>query len=882
MKLTLIASLILSACQSRDAVPAPVSCPAGEIPDGATCVPDICGVGSWGSLPVNENTVYVDVAASSNGDGSEAAPLTSIQAGLDLAGDRDGGLVAVAAGTYAEVIAMGNDHDGVSLAGRCKGLVTVDGSGGGGDVEDAPAIEIIGGARRPTIRIEGVTVTGGAYSGVWVQEAVVSIVATDVRENTLVGVLAADAEVALDAVGVYDTQPDGRGDYGRGIDAENEAALTATGCTVQGNTDVGVFVGGAGATVNLVDSVVAGTQPSPDGSGGVGIAVQDGATLTAVGCTVQGNSEAGVYVSDAGTSAYLEDTAALDTEPSPDGTLGRGIDVEAGAALIASGCTVRGNTATGVFASHAGTTVDLVDSVVADTQAGPDGSGVGIVVQDGAALSATGCTVQGNIAAGVFVANAGTTVDLVDSRVVDTQLGGDGSLARGINVQGSAALTATRCTLQGNIGLGLFASNAGTTAGLVDSMVADTQPSLDGAGGRGIQVQDGAALTATGCTVDGNTEVGVFASNGGTVDLVDSAVNDTHPSPNGGGGRGIGVQAAAALTLTGCAVQGNTEIGVFASGAGTTVDLVDSAVIDTQPSPDGSGGWGIGVQAAAALTATGCTVQGNTQVGVLASNDDTTVDLADSDVLDTLRGRETGFAIGLVPQDGALLSVTDSEVSGSQGPGLYVLDSATAVLERVSLTDNAFAGAVVLNGSVTLSSCTIEGTLPDAEWGGSFGVYASDYDGHPTLTLLDSTIGPHEYAALWLAGPGTYDIEGNRLSGSAGLNKDGHILHGNAVLAMDGVTSWDDATGLLLAENTFHDAAEIAVLLHAASATLTRNSWSANGIDVRQQLCAEVVVLTEAETDWDPEWEVCPEGNVLVAYDMEFNSLYLPEIESAG
>ena len=72
----------------------------------------------------------------------------------------------------------------------------------------------------------------------------------------------------------------------------------------------------------------------------------------------------------------------------------------------------------------------------------------------------------------------------------------------------------------------------------------DTAPSPDGTIGRGINVQDGATLTATGCTVQRNTEVGVFAAvDGPTVELVDTVVQDTAPSPDGSGGRTTGPTA---------------------------------------------------------------------------------------------------------------------------------------------------------------------------------------------------------------------------------------------------------------------------------------------------------------------------------------------------
>ncbi len=725
-----------------DSAPSIASCAEGEVLDGDTCVPEVCGVGTWGNLPVDGNTVYVDVAAAVDGDGSESAPLTSIQAGADLAGDRGGGLVAVAAGTYVEVVAMDSGHDGVTLAGRCRELVTIDGSEGG---KDDPAIAIIGGRKEPEIGVEGVTVTGGRYSGVWAEAATLSMSRCDFRQNAIMGLFALGADVALTDVGVYETGTDERGRYGRGIGIESGARLTATNCTIQGNAEVGVFSANA---------------------------------------------------SGFGTETSLDDTDVLDTV------------------------------------------------------------GTGIEVTDGAALTASGCTVQGNAEFGVLALDADTTVDLVDTSILDT------SAAEG------------------------------------------------GGNGDGVWAQDGAAVTATGCTIQGNNEWGVFAGNHDadapttTVVLVDSRVLDTHPRGDGSAGDGIMVLSGATLTATGCVVQGNAEAGVFASdegGGGVAVDLSSTEILDTLQSAEGHSGRGLDVQLGAVLRASLCTIEGNAEVGVVAHDEGTTVDLVDSAIRGTRRGRTTGFALGLAAQRGGLLTATGTEVSGTEGPGVYAVSGGRVELDGGVLSGNGFAAAVVLDGSLVLDGTTLADTTPDDEHGGGFGVFASSVFGSPTLRLSDSTIGPHEYAAVWLDGAGSYDIERNVLSGSAGVDDHGTIIHGNAIFAESGVTAWNEATatGLLLAENTFSDASEIGVLLHDASAMLTGNSWSGNGTDLRQQLCDgpdhvhgdvtsedgtvtndDATPLTTEDLAGIPSTVVCPTANVLISSIM-FTSLYLPETETA-
>ncbi len=58
--------LATTACdrqQRRDRQPDSPDCEVGWIADGDRCVPEACGTGTWGNLPVDGATVYVDITA---------------------------------------------------------------------------------------------------------------------------------------------------------------------------------------------------------------------------------------------------------------------------------------------------------------------------------------------------------------------------------------------------------------------------------------------------------------------------------------------------------------------------------------------------------------------------------------------------------------------------------------------------------------------------------------------------------------------------------------------------------------------------------------------------------------------------------------------------
>lgn len=872
-----VTALLLAACH-RPGVPGdqPVPCATGEVLDGAACVPEACGTGTWGGLTVDEDTVYVDASAS-EGDGSESAPLASIQAGADLAGERGGGLVAISAGSYLENVALGDEHDGVTLAGRCNGLVSLDGTAG----DELPAIEVAGGRGSPEATIVGLTVTGGTYSGVWVERATVSLSATDIRASALVGIVVFGATVTLDDVGVYDTAPDENGDYGRGIDVEDGATLTATGCRVESNTDHGVFVTGAGTTVALVDSLVVDTAPRSDGSNGRGIEVSDGAALSATGCTLQGNREVGVLVGGVGTRVDLTDTAIVDTLPGHSGS-GKGISVVDTAIFRATGCSVERNVGMGVHASDVGTDVQLTACSILDTL--PDAEGVGgdgIWVQAGASLAGAGCTVRGNTESGVAAFDVGTTVSLEDTEVSDTLPSPDGNFGRGIDVEDGATLSATGCTVVGNTEAGVLAGGAGTTITLSDTVVSGTLPQPSGAGGGGVLAGSGASFTANGCTIEGNTAVGVYGSDAGTTVLLeDTLVTDTVAAPDGSGGRGVEAYDAVMLTAIGCTITGNKEVGLLAAYPATVVDLDGTAVLDTLPNLDGAFGRGVEVSGGASLTATGCTLEGNVELGLVATGVGTTVDFESGAVRGTSRGRSTGFAIGVATQQQAHLRVVESQVSDTEGPGAYVVSGATLTIEGGALSGNRFAGVVVLDASATITSSSVTGTVADQEWGGGFGVYATDHFGAGSLVLQSSIIGAHPYAAVWLDGQGAYEIEGNTLSAGEPVTASPAPIQGQALLAENGVRAWDGASGLRLSGNVFEGATTMRVLLDAAEASLEGNSWSGSGVDVWQQRCDGLTPLGEDDLVGVPVAVVCPAGNLLTAYDLVLTSLYVPTAET--
>lgn len=838
--------------------------------DGTTCVPAACGVGPWGNADVSASAWFV--ASGGSGDGTEAGPMGSVQEAADAAA-AEGGLVAVSAGVYAESLALGKEHDGVRIVGRCAAMVTLDGSD-----QPAPAIQIDG--REAQLEIGGIGVTGGTV-GVWSERAVVDLHDVDVFGNEENGVLVLSGEVAVSDSVVRETYAKRDGSYGQGIEVESGGHVTVTGSVISGNVQVGVMATGEGTEVSLTRCEISDTQASPSGGGGEGLTALDGATLVAEDCLVAGNRETGALV--AAASMTLVRSRVEDTVPGQLG-FGRGASSQEAGILTLTDTTLAGNTELGVYATGAGTLVVLEGTTVSDTRVNPLAEtveamkGHGVFAELGASVTMTGSLVTGNVEDGVLASDVGTLVDMSDTTVSDT-VEGDQGIGRGVEVLSGASLIGRRVVIERNVESGLVARDAGTQVTLTESSITDTLLHSEGHLGRGATIADGASLSASACTIAGNVEIGLAAIGAGTtVTLDDVDLSGNLPLADGTFGRGLEVEDGAVVTGAGCRIEGNSELGVMLLGDGASLSLTSSTIADTHPRPDGTAGRGIEAEHGASLALEGCVVEGNTEAGIYAFDDTTLLALLDTQVTRTLRGRDQTVAVGVGVELGATLVGSGLAVSETQGPGLLVVNG-VASCSSCSLVDNGYAGLVVLGGVASLTGSSIQDNLKDPQIGGGFGAFVSSED-PVDLTLTGNDVGPHSYAAVWLDGVGRYDLQGNTLAGGAGVEMGGALIHGNALFAWNGVTPWDGETGLNLQDNVFAPASGITVLLHDASAAMTGNIWRDPGVDVRQQACDDVPWLTDVDLAGATTTEICSGTNTMIAYDATFPGLFLHTVSS--
>ncbi|MFC1482613.1 hypothetical protein ACFL51_02285, partial [Myxococcota bacterium] len=328
----------------------------------------------------------------------------------------------------------------------------------------------------------------------------------------------------------------------------------------------------------------------------------------------------------------------------------------------------------------------------------------------------------------------------------------------------------------GNTDVGVRLS--GAEGAITGSVVRDTVPNANGAGGRGISAECNASglgcgrLEVSGSLVAGNVEVGVLAL-GAEATIIGSVVRDTVSNLSGVGGRGINAQCHSGglgcgrLEVSGSLVAGNEDMGVFIVGPEATI--AGSVVRDTVPDASGEGGRGLNAQCypgglgCGLLEVSSSLVAGNAELGVFLSILETTI--TGSVVRDTVpnasgaggRGIEArcdpvSQGCGSLEVSGSLVAgnadlgvslfgveatITDAVVrdtvsaaSGESGRGINVQcdpDVLACGRQEVSgslVVGNADLGVSLFGAEATITGSVVRDTVPNASGEGGRGINA--------------------------------------------------------------------------------------------------------------------------------------------------------------
>ena len=305
-----------------------------------------------------------------------------------------------------------------------------------------------------------------------------------------------------------------------------------------------------------------------------------------------------------------------------------------------------------------GGTIEGRRVVVQDTQE-LDGFGRALTAQEGGRIALSQAVLSGQREIAAMALDPGSSLALEDARLTSSRPSSGGLYGRALDVEDGATLTLSRVIVDDNAEYGLFSGQVGSVATLTDVVVRDVGLDANGAFGRGLHAQSGGAIRAKRVLVDGAREVGIHATAaanpaGDALTLDDVVVRRVGANAAGFGGRGVQVQWGALLTAHRLHVSELSEIGVLIATEDARAVIEDVTVLDLRGGETGRLGHGLSAIEGAELRVSRAHVARVLDVGVMIASgasfdaEDLTIEQIESE-----RARGQG-GIGLYSQDGVV------------------------------------------------------------------------------------------------------------------------------------------------------------------------------------------------------------------------------------
>lgn len=596
------------------------------------------------------------------------------------------------------------------------------------------------------------------------------------------------------------------------------------------------------------------------GLGFTGFAVgveQRSGSLSLDGVDVTDSQGLGVLSYDSARSLRLNRVVVRGTRPAevdPETASGVGIWMDGGSLEVAN-AAITDNRYSGIVAASA--SVRISNSEVSGTRADDDALGSGIFLYD-AELEGEDLVIADNTETGIAAVRSALVLSGLE--VSDTRLNEEGEGGIGIYAYGEGGLSLSSSHFAGNH---LAAVNVvSSEASLTDLHIEGTLGDAEGYGAA-LQFEHATVVLSNSMLAD-NLTYGVLAA-----DAEVSMENvEIHTTLMGAvPGAAIGIIEGSTLDATGVLLADNDRAGLLVDDSDATWS--GGTISGTRLGTDDSG-WAISVQFDASLDLSDCALVGNhLGIGVY----DATATISHVTIEDTRQAQQTTVSVAVNAEEGSVVQADDLQIQRTQGPALLSMTGASLSCSDCTLEESTYAAAMVyLGGTLVLGpDVRIAGTAADATLGGGVGVLggfilpsSADEDeqdyGPVTLQMVDVSVADSALAAVYLAGQGSYVLEGCSLQG--GLDDDFASVYpfGNALFAVDGVERWDAAaeTGLLVRDSALAASAGGGVFLHDASATLEGNTYEDNAPDLVQQGCRDGVVSPVGVEDLDTT-SICPE-----------------------
>jgi len=542
---------------------------------------------------------------------------------------------------------------------------------------------------------------GQAAGVVAVGAAEVSISGCSIHSNITSGVTVSGASADLTIVGSAirsgAAQPSGQ-DFAE-VAVGAGATVRLSSCVVEHRRWAAIAAVGAGAGAELNRTSVRALLDVPDKSAGRGLEAGSGGSLTVLDSLVENNRDCGVCVQDEGATALLEGVVVRDNLPLPDGNRGEGVLVNAGGFASLWQCVVENNSYAGIVVQNSDAEAHLEEVVIRGSV--PNGSepgfGIGLHVVSQSRATMHACLLEDNQYAALSVAEEGGEATVTDTVVRDTGTAGAGDYGHGIYALDGASVAVESCVIRNNRSAGVAAFLPGTVVEVSGSVLAETAPTEAGDFGVGAHASQGASLTVTGTLIEGNAGAGASAALEGTTVTLGSSV--IRGDPKGFSSRGVHVEGGATLELSDCMVEGNLEAGAVALDPLTSLALTRVVVRETLPGEQGGSGAGVQVEGGAAVTVRDSLLARNRAAGVALFDDGSSIHLLRSAVLDTQPLADGDYGAGVVAQQGAECVVERTLLARNSTAGVMVYDAGSSSTLHQSVVTDTFGGGGLTRAS---------------------------------------------------------------------------------------------------------------------------------------------------------------------------------------
>jgi len=402
-----------------------------------------------------------------------------------------------------------------------------------------------------------------------------------------------------------------------------------------------------------------------------------GNVIAADQCTFKG-----IQAKDASAVVSISYGAVTDTRTmsfgASAGQLGFGMDAIA-SQLIADHVLVRNAFEFGIGSSSTGTTLNLSDVVVLDTQARPNSSGLygwGLLMVNGPEVNLERGLFEGNR---IHAEGESTQLNASHIAILHNLESDDGM---GLVAMSGSRITLANALFEDIANPNIYVSDAQTQINMSDVLIHHATEEVSSMSGYGVVLAGGATGILERGVIDDVEVFGVQAESGSTLEAIDVIVSNTRPDDlTQSAGYGVGSLGGSVVSLTRAFINNNHFLGVGAQVSETAVPgedpnllLHDVIISDTHPSVDNGECMGHFESQGSVSSLTNVLIDRSSTVG-------------------SYHGPHTvTSATHLVIRD--TMSGEDSENPGRNGWGLHVFDDAEFTGQYLLIEGSQDAGAV--------------------------------------------------------------------------------------------------------------------------------------------------------------------------------------------